>query len=471
MGAVCSLGGLIPCLCSGATCLLCSCCPNTKNSTLTRLLYSFILLLGTMVACIMLIPGMEVQLKKVPGFCERGVGTQLPYVDGYVDCDALVGYKAVYCIHFALTVFFLLFALIMVNVKTSSEWRGAVQNGFWFFKIAAVVGIMVGAFHIPNEPFSTVWFYVGIIGAALFILIQLVLLVDFAHGWNESWVGRMEEGNARCWYAALLFFTSLFYLLSIAATALLFVYYTKPDGCTLNKCFISFNLIFCVLVSVVSICPKIQESNPHSGLLQSSIITLYTMYLTFSAMSNEPDRSCNPSLLNLISPLAGPPQAPGNASAPPPTSPAAAPRGPRRWWDAQSVLGLLLFACCLVYSSIRSSTSSQARKLSLSGRDRVILEDASPRGPGREPGQARRAVDNEQEGVQYSYSLFHFMLGLASLYIMMTLTSWYSPDANFQTLTSTWRAVWLKMVSSWLCLILYFCSLVAPMVFPNRDFS
>lgn len=37
----------------------------------------------------------------------------------------------------------------------------------------------------------------------------------------------------------------------------------------------------------------------------------------------------------------------------------------------------------------------------------------------------RRAVDNEEDGVTYSYSFFHFSLFLASLYIMMTLTNWY----------------------------------------------
>lgn len=33
-----------------------------------------------------------------------------------------------------------------------------------------------------------------------------------------------------------------------------------------------------------------KESQPRSGLLQSSLVTLYTMYLTWSAMTNEPGK-------------------------------------------------------------------------------------------------------------------------------------------------------------------------------------
>jgi hypothetical protein len=31
------------------------------------------------------------------------------------------------------------------------------------------------------------WMYFGLIGGLLFIIIQLLLLVDFAHTWNEIW--------------------------------------------------------------------------------------------------------------------------------------------------------------------------------------------------------------------------------------------------------------------------------------------
>ncbi|NXR09626.1 SERC3 protein, partial [Semnornis frantzii] len=458
----------IPCLCSGASCLLCRCCPNSKNSTVTRLIYAFLLLLSTALACIMLAPGMEEQLKKIPGFCEEGLHARIPYVDGFVSCDVFVGYRAVYRISFAMAVFFFLFSLLMIAVKTSSDPRAAVHNGFWFFKIAAIVALMVGAFYIPEGPFTRAWFVIGLFGAAFFILIQLVLLVDFAHSWNESWVGRMEEGNAKCWYAALLSCTGLFYALSLVFLVLFCVFYTKPDGCTENKIFISINVILCIAVSVVSVLPKVQEHQPCSGLLQSSVITLYTMYLTWAAMSNEPERSCNPSLLNIITQIATPTTVPENTTVVPATP---APPKSLQWWDAQSVVGLLIFVLCLLYSSIRSSSHSQVSKLTLSGSDSAMLEDSAALGSAAEEGDVRRVADNERDGVQYSYTFFHFMLCLASLYIMMTLTNWYSPDADFKTMTSKWPAVWVKITSSWLCLLLYLWTLVAPLVLTNRDFS
>uniref|UniRef100_W5M1H5 Serine incorporator 3 n=1 Tax=Lepisosteus oculatus TaxID=7918 RepID=W5M1H5_LEPOC len=439
MGAVlgaCSVASWIPCLCSSASCLLCRCCPNSKNSTVTRLIYAFILLLGTIVACIMLAPGIEQQLKKIPGFCEGGAGTSVPGIHGSVNCDVIVGYKAVYRICFGMSVCFLAFALLMINVKNSRDPRAAVHNGFWFFKVAAIIAVTVGAFYIPEGPFTRTWFVVGTSGAFCFILIQLVLLVDFAHSWNESWVEKMEEGNSRCWYAALLSVTGLNYVLSLIAVVLFYVFYTHPEDCALNKFFISFNMLLCIGASVVSVLPKVQEAQPQSGLLQSSIITLYMMYLTWSAMTNEPDRKCNPSILEKITAST---LAPLNQTQVIPTEVVVEPNPSLQRWDTQSIVGLAIFILCILYSRLVSAHM--------------------------------RVEDNEKDSVQYSYSFFHFMLFLASLYIMMTLTNWYSPNADYTTMSSTWPSVWVKITSSWICLLLYVWTLIAPIVLTNRDFN
>lgn len=62
------------------------------------------------------------------------------------------------------------------------------------------------------------------------------------------------------------------------------------------------------------------------------------------------------------------------------------------------------------------------------------------------------------------------MLFLASLYIMMTLTNWYRYEPS-REMKSQWTAVWVKISSSWIGIVLYVWTLVAPLVLTNRDFD
>ncbi|KAH0631274.1 hypothetical protein JD844_005543, partial [Phrynosoma platyrhinos] len=117
----------VSCLCGSAPCLLCGCCPSTKSSTITRLGFTLFLFLGTLVSIIMIIPGVEAELYKLPGFCEEGntfLGTQ-----GKVNCKSFLGHKSVYRMCFATAAFFFLFALIMICVRSSKDPRASIQNG------------------------------------------------------------------------------------------------------------------------------------------------------------------------------------------------------------------------------------------------------------------------------------------------------------------------------------------------------
>ncbi|KAJ3653954.1 hypothetical protein Zmor_013174 [Zophobas morio] len=284
------------------------------------------------------------------------------------------------------------------------------------------------------------------IGGFLFILIQLILIVDFAHSWPEAWVAA----------------TFLNFALTITGIVLLFVFFTKSSGCDLHKFFISFNLILAVIISAVSILPAVQEKLPRSGLLQSSVVSLYVTYLTWSAVSNSPDSECNPGLLGIV----------GAGSTT---------KNHQMGFDSEGIVGLIVWMCCVLYSSLRSA--SQSSKITMSenmlvkdngavrsgGSDHLVENEGKDDGDTAERGE-KKVWDNEEDTVAYSWSFFHLMFALATLYVMMTLTNWYKPDSSLNNKANS-ASMWIKVISSWLCLALYGWTLVAPIVLPDREFN
>ena len=149
-------------------------------------MYAILLLLTTIVCCIMLTPDIQESLKNVP-FCkgdndDLGLGpVDINNPVAFLDCQKGVGYQAVYRLYLIVTLFFILMSIIMMNVKSSQDPRAGIQNGFWGIKYLIIIASMIGAFWIPDGTFGDVWMYFGLIGGFLFILIQLVLIIDFAH--------------------------------------------------------------------------------------------------------------------------------------------------------------------------------------------------------------------------------------------------------------------------------------------------
>lgn len=441
----CVLGAL-GCCCGSAACsLCCSCCPSTRSSTMTRIGYGFLLLVGTIVSWLFLIPGFASTLEKIPALCKS---SSIGPFDGKYDCESIVGFASVYRIQFAFACFFFVMMVMMLCVRRSTDPRSKIQNGFWFFKILIILGIAVAAFFIPNNGFLPTLTIFGSICGFVFILIQLILLIDFAHSWNENWVAKGEEGS-KTHFCGLIFFTTTFYLISIVCIILLYVYYGSSTQCSLNIFFITVNMIGSIIVSIISVLPVVQNYHSTSGLLQSSFVTLYVTFLTWSSMSSEkPDPICNPSWVGAAVKLNETiVDDNGNGSV-----------------GVSSVVALIIFFFLIIYSAMSSSTKSSSGKLlGLS-----TGEDTGTVAPDQESG---KTYDDEQENVAYNYSLFHFMFFLASFYVMMTLTNWLKPSNSFENFRQSDAAVWVKISSSWTCLILYLWSVIAPCMLRNRDFS
>lgn len=99
-------------------------------------------------------------------------------------------------------------AVIMIGASSSKDPRSFIQNGFWAIKYMIVIGITIGAFFIPAGSFGTAWMWVGLMGGLVFILVQLVLLVDFAHNWSDSWLGK-ESATIFSFYLKYFHFRQL----------------------------------------------------------------------------------------------------------------------------------------------------------------------------------------------------------------------------------------------------------------------
>jgi len=81
-------------------------------------------------------------------------------------------------------------------------------------------------------------------------------------------------------------------------------------------------------------------------------------------------------------------------------------------------------------------------------------------------------VEDEDEPVPYNYSFFHVTFALAAMYLGMVLTNWavVSDSESTVKIDQGMAAVWIKIISGWVTVILYTWTIIAPLLLPNRSF-
>lgn len=442
--------------CAGSACrCCCASLPSINSSLSTRISYLCILISGVITSAILMAPEVGKALAKFNSFCQSAllyVPTQPTSSCDNVDMAMFAGFAAVYRVCFGLAVFFFLFMIIMIRVRSSSDPRSAVQNGFWFFKWLIIIGTIIGAFFIHDKGFEMGMMVVGVIGGFIFYIIMMITVVDFSYKWTESWNERYENSGQGCWFFGVIFFSIIFYACFIALVVVLYIYYAYPS-CTLHQFFVSFNLILCILVSVVSILPKIKKYNPRSGLLQSSIVSFYIMYVTWTSMTSSP--TCNP-----LSTCGH-----HNNSA---TVTAASMHFTKdcmlNTFSYDVIIPLVLLLVVIIYTGF-SKVSNDAIDTVRGAPTEETQEDGSADKLESQGGQ--EVIDDEENNTTYSYSFFHLVFLTATLFLMMTLTHWLTPNAT----GNANAAVWVKISASWLSLLIYLWILIAPLLLKDRVFD
>ncbi len=487
MGSIISMsscGAMMACFtCQNVTNCICKCfgISGTGNTAKQRskLVYLFLMALSVVFAVVLqysISPHLNIK-----GIWDIGCGQDDKKAIYVTEIDHCKGAAAVYRISFMGAIFYLFNAICTICYRN-------FHSNHWTLKIFLWIVLMGSSIFIPNTVFTTGYDWVSRTVSFLFLIAQIVILIDFSYSWNDNWVGKsdaleLQNRSGKCYLIGLLSFSTIFYLVSIVGIVMMYLYF---GHCRPLNAFISITLVGIIAFSYLQLF-----GDNEGSLLSSSIVALYCTWLCLSSITSyvdDPDtpkeKRCNVMTHTLDN-------------------------------TSSIIIGGIIAGISLSWTSFnqfRSLTKHQdAHELD----NQYILDG--------EDGQDGQVVDNPSTGkhdndlennlpqentekdqilgeVTHSDSesvidrrdpppklnqnkdkdndnekiyLFHLILMVASIYMAMLLTDWGTQtdtDDNVN-ITGGKTSMWVKISSQWITMMLYSWTLVVKRCFPDRDFS
>jgi len=171
----------------------------------------------------------------------------------------------------------------------------SLNREIWGSKyLAYLIGLIISMF-VPNSLFMGFSLVLVRLCAMAFIVIQQVILIDMAYNWNESWVEKSNQcearewGSGKKWLQAIVTSAILLYIGSFVGIGLLYKHFS---GCGGNEAVITLTWIGILLMS------GIQLSGEEGSLLTTAVISAYSTYIAYATVSKNPSAVCNPTLGN-----------------------------------------------------------------------------------------------------------------------------------------------------------------------------
>ncbi|KAK3187774.1 hypothetical protein Dsin_027335 [Dipteronia sinensis] len=240
-------------------------------------------------------------------------------------------------------------------------------------------------------------------GAGIFLVLQLVSVIEFIAWWNKYWMPDQERKQS-C--SLELFMSTLFYIAAIFGIVLMYYLYAHRLACSLNIFFVTWTAILLVVMMVISL-----HSMVNRGLLSSGIMASYIVFLCWSAIRSEPaNEICNAQK-----------QVNGNG-------------------DWTTILSFLIAICAIVMATFSTGIDSQSFQFR---KDKVQLDDDIP----------------------YNYGFFHLIFSLGAMYFAMLFISWnLENSARKWSIDVGWASTWVKIVNEWFAATIYLWKLISPTV-------
>ncbi|CAK9210807.1 unnamed protein product [Sphagnum troendelagicum] len=386
--------------CLAASCI-CRSCIAAPNRMVARYIYGIFFLLCNLLAW----------MARDYGSSSKNLNRALVHYfkscRGGFEC---LGSDGVLRLSFGCFIFFLLMYLTTVGTSSTNDIRDAWHAGWWPIKSLLWVALMVVPFLIPSS-FIQYYGEIARFGAGIFLMIQLLSVINFIYFWNEDW---LSERNEHCCRMPMVITSILSYVVSLFANVVMYIWFAPYFSCKLNIFFITWTLVLILLMTTISLHSKV-----NAGLLTSGIMTVYVVFLCWSAIMSEPDSAvCN-------------------------TQPRQTGKG-----DWLTIVEFAVGFCAIVLATFTTGTDSKSFSIT------------------------RKDWSEMHSNVPYSYGFFHFVFAMGAMYFAMLFVGW-SPHQTMDkwSMDVGWTSVWVKVVNEWIAAAVYVWTMIAPLVLKNRNFS
>ncbi|CAN6485870.1 unnamed protein product [Victoria cruziana] len=369
---------------------------ETKRALKARFAYGFVFFLANLLAWVVRDYGHPV-MAKLHYLRECRTGKECLHTEGVLRVS--LG-----CFIFFFCMFFTTFRARKLY-HVSNLWH----SGWWFSKFVVWISLMLIPFFIPSG-FIQIYGEVARLGAGIFLLVQLISVIQFILWWNNCC---MSDDNLKQSCFMGLFMATVSYVASLCGIFLMYLWFAGGSSSLLNIFFITWTLVLLKIMMVISLNSKVNK-----GLLSSGTMGSYIVFLCWSAIRSEPIDDISNS------------------------------RKQDDWNGDWTAIVSFLFAVCAIvmatFSTGIDSKSFQFRK------DEVQMEDDVP----------------------YKYGFFHIIFSLGAMYFAMLFVSWdLKHSIKKWSIDVGWASTWVQIVNEWFAAFIYLWTLVSPLVRKHRNAS
>jgi serine incorporator 1/3 len=370
--------------------------------------------------------------------------------------ERCAGQAGVYRSAASAVLFFTLAAIAVMCKRTANRVA-------WPAKYVLFLFLVLATCFIPNDPlFSSIYLNVARIGGIFFIVFQQVVFVDMAHNWNDGWVEKADNaeseqpGSGKKWLIAILICVVFLFAASMVGWGLLFHYFRD---CSTNMAFIVVTVVLCILVTAA------QLSGTEGSLLASSLISAYATMLCYNAVTKNPNGVCNPQLggddvLSIVIGVGLTVVSMGYVGWST-TADATLSRGNEGDDEAAGE-----------QAAVSSSTKVEKEKSTVGG---VVTnyQSTNAEDAGGDEGEDAEETEGDVPNTFSNNWKLNVALVLITCWFSMALTGWGSIQADGTVANPQVGEInmWIIISSQWFAMLLYSWTLVAPRIFPDRDFS